>query len=96
MKHIVPSTWDYKDPDQPGAGYGRQFGVMAQDLEKSEIGKTAVKETPDGKKMVDYAKLGQINIGGLGLLHDKTNKMQDEIDDLKAAMSMKFQNKKGK
>ena len=46
-------SYDYKDPK---FGEGRQTSVMAQDLEKSAIGKKAIIETPEGK-MVDYAKL---------------------------------------
>lgn len=45
--------YDYKDEKH---GKGRQTSVMAQDLEKSEIGKKAIVEAPEGK-MVDYGKI---------------------------------------
>ena len=46
-------NYDYKDEKH---GEGRQTSIMAQDLEKSEIGKKAIIETPEGK-MVDYGSL---------------------------------------
>lgn len=48
-------TYKYKDTSKPGTKPGTQMGVMAQDLEKSEIGKQMVMDTKDGK-MVDFSK----------------------------------------
>jgi len=49
-------SYEYKNPSMPGAGEGRHFSVMAQDLEKAgKIGKSMVKNTEYGK-MVDYGK----------------------------------------
>lgn len=39
-------TWDYRDARD---GKGRQFGFMAQDLEKTKAGRAAVVDTPGGK-----------------------------------------------
>lgn len=44
--------YTYKDTSMPGTAPGKRFGILAQDLEKSEMGKSLVKETPMGK-MVD-------------------------------------------
>lgn len=44
----------YKEPESAGAKDGKQIGIMAQDLEKSSLGSTLVKDTPAGK-MVDTA-----------------------------------------
>lgn len=44
--------YEYKDPTAPGAAPGERVGIVAQDLEKSKLGKTLVKDTPYGK-MVD-------------------------------------------
>jgi hypothetical protein len=49
---VEARSYVYKDPSMPGAAPGKRYGVMAQDLEKSEVGKTLVKDTPNGK-MVD-------------------------------------------
>jgi hypothetical protein len=50
-------TYEYKPEfrDDPFAGHGKHFGVMAQEVE--EIMPEAVITRPDGYKMVDYAKL---------------------------------------
>ncbi len=53
LSNLDVYDYDYKDEK---FGEGRQTSVMAQDLEKSEIGKEAVIDTPEGK-MVDYNKL---------------------------------------
>jgi hypothetical protein len=48
--------FDYKSEYQDLCGHGRQFGVMAQEVEAILPG--AVSVHPDGYKMVDYAMLG--------------------------------------
>jgi hypothetical protein len=49
-------SYEYKNPELPGAGEGRHLSVMAQDLEKAgPVGRSMVMETPQGK-MVDYGK----------------------------------------
>ncbi len=52
MDTLQPYAYEYKNPEEPGAAPGPRVGIMAQDLEKSSIGKTLVKNTPNGK-MVD-------------------------------------------
>jgi len=51
-KHIRPETYQYKNKEM---GEGKHLSPMAQDLEKSEIGKSMVIDTPEGK-VVDYGK----------------------------------------
>lgn len=48
-----PKEYEYKDKAAHGAG--KHVSPMAQDLEKSEIGKSMVMDTPQGK-VVDYGK----------------------------------------
>lgn len=58
LDSIEPYLYKYKDAKKHGKGDKGEFlGVMAQDLEKSEIGKESVFEDADGVKNVDYAKL---------------------------------------
>lgn len=52
LSAIKAKSFEYKNENALGASPGDKFGVMAQDLEKSEVGKTLVKDTPNGK-MVD-------------------------------------------
>lgn len=87
LEKIQAYTYDYKNPDAPGAGHGRQLGVMAQDLERSPIGKSAVKNV-NGTKMVDYGKLGGITLAGLSMV-DKRQQSQDErITNLEKALEL--------
>ncbi len=48
--------FDYKPAFRDQWGHGRQFGVMAQEVET--VMPAAVCTHPDGYKMVDYAMLG--------------------------------------
>lgn len=48
--------FDYKPEFQASAGYGRQFGVMADEVES--VMPAAVVMHPDGYKRVNYAMLG--------------------------------------
>lgn len=52
MDKLEPKKYRYKNPNAPGAAEGNRYGIMAQDLEKSSLGKTLVKQTQQGK-MVD-------------------------------------------
>lgn len=52
MDKLQPKKYRYKNPNAPGAAEGNRYGIMAQDLEKSSLGKTLVKQTQQGK-MVD-------------------------------------------
>ena len=55
MDNLTASEYEYID-DKYGDS-GKHVSVMAQDLQKSEIGSRAVSETEDGSLQVDYAKL---------------------------------------
>lgn len=65
--------YKYKDTSKPGTSEGKQTGVMAQDLEKSDIGKQAVIDTPEGK-MVDYNKLMPAMLASIVELNKKIKK----------------------
>ena len=52
---LSAKEYEYKDPSQKGTAEGPRVGIIAQDLEKSNMGKTLVKEGPDGK-VVDTAQ----------------------------------------
>lgn len=52
LKNISTKSYDYKNAI---GGEGRHLSPMAQDLEKSAVGKSMVLETPLGK-VVDYGK----------------------------------------
>lgn len=52
LDKLDAKSYTYKDPSAPGTAPGKRYGIVAQDLEKSEVGKSIVKDTPHGK-MVD-------------------------------------------
>ena len=49
LDKLAAYQYEYKDASKPGTAPGKRFGVMAQDLEKSEMGKSIVRDTPGGK-----------------------------------------------
>lgn len=55
VRSLKPKTWRYK-PGKREFGEGPQFGIMAQDLERTRAGRAAVVDTPHGK-MIDGGKL---------------------------------------
>lgn len=69
---LKPYKYDYKDESD---GKGKQAGVMAQDLENTEVGKQAVIDTPRGK-IVDYNKLGPTMLSSLVELNERLKKIE--------------------
>lgn len=63
-------TWNYKNPDAPGADPGRQSGAMAQDLDNTPMGQQFVKSTPNGKMLDPSDALGPV-LASLSYLNKK-------------------------
>lgn len=55
LNKLSAKSYKYKDTSKPGTFEGDNYGIMAQDLEKSEMGKSLVVDTEEGK-MVDTKK----------------------------------------
>lgn len=70
--------YKYKNPDLPGAGEGKFISPMAQDIEKSELGKGMVEDTPVGK-MVNYGKAGGLMLATAAMLNDKVNSLEEQL-----------------
>lgn len=49
LDKLEAKKYQYKNPEIPGAAPGTRYGIVAQDLEKSSLGKTLVKEGQHGK-----------------------------------------------
>lgn len=75
VDNLEPKAYDYKNPSQPGAAEGRQYGIMAQDLEKSKAGASIVKETPQGK-MVDVTHGLGLALAAIGHLNNKIKALE--------------------
>lgn len=71
-------TYEYKAGDQgEHAPPGKHFGVMAQDLEKSDVGRSMVRDDPQtGRKVVDYGQGLGAMMAGLSSLNDDVRKLK--------------------
>ena len=63
---LTPYTFQYKDQTY---GTGKRFGIMAQDLEKSDVGKQFVIDTSVGK-MVDFGNMMGLIVASQAYLHE--------------------------
>lgn len=71
---LEPYEYEYRDPESLGVAPGKKIGIMAQDLEQSELGARAVIETPEGKA-IDMREATSIALAALGHLNKKIDKM---------------------
>lgn len=76
LRSVKPASYEYKPELQkdPNAGAGRYLSPMAQDLQKSKVGREMVAERPDGMLQVDYAKGLGAMLTGLAVTHAKAEK----------------------
>jgi Chaperone of endosialidase len=72
---IKPYGFKYKNPNAPGNAPGKRFGVMAQDLEKSNAGKSLVNNTPRGKT-VDTNQAVLAALASLGNVDKRLKKIE--------------------
>lgn len=79
MDRITPAAYDYKKEvkDSPLASKNRELGVMAQDLEKSKLGKEAVKDTEMGK-VVDYDNLEPKMLASIAALNRRLKDVENK------------------
>lgn len=70
---IRAKKWRYKDG--PKHGEGKRLGVMAQDIERAELAKHAVLDTPEGK-MIDTAKIAGPVLAAIGRLGEKVKALE--------------------
>jgi hypothetical protein len=75
---LAPSSYEYKEPDAPGRRPGKTYGVMAQDVKKSKVGRTFMTKTPDGKLALDIK-------GGLGALLATAASLGRRVNKLETA-----------
>jgi hypothetical protein len=74
-------SYEYKDPSRSGTAPGRQYGPMAQDLEKSPATAASVVDTPDGK-MVDPGRLTMTNTAAISDQQREADAQQKRIEEL--------------
>jgi Chaperone of endosialidase len=73
LDELVPYSFEYIDPVTYGTG--PQVGIMAQDLEKSELGKSYVLDTPEGK-MVYYQNMNSLLLACIVDLHQRVKELE--------------------
>lgn len=73
LDKLTAYDYNYKNPEK--FGEGPQTGVMAQDLEKSKIGKPLVENTSEGK-MVDYGKSAPALLASIVELNKRIKKLE--------------------
>lgn len=86
-------SFQYKDPDAMGADAGMQYGIMAQDLEKTPAGRTVVKKMPDGTRMVDTSRLALLEAGAMNA---KMKQDEKRFSALESKLSQLEQMARGK
>lgn len=69
-------SYEYKNKEH---GEGRHYSTMAQDLEKSKIGKTMVETRPDGIKQVNYGRGFAVMLASNALLNHKYNALETKL-----------------
>lgn len=75
LKSLSAKSYDYKDGSLPGAAEGKRYGIIAQDLEKSAMGKSLVKNTAHGK-MVDVPQSVGALLAAVSHLNKRLEKME--------------------
>lgn len=78
LKSLKAYEYDYKDTEH---GDGKQLGILAQDLEKTDYGKMLVSEDDDGNKKVDGAKLAGALAAMLPAINKRLEALEGEDSD---------------
>lgn len=69
-------SYRYKQPEKALRGEGEFVSPMAQEIEKTELGKSMVKTGPDGTKVVDYGKGFGTMLAGMAHLFSKVKRLE--------------------
>ena len=73
---IKAVKFEYKQPNGESYQDGTITGVMAQDLEKSKLGKSMVMENGKGQKMVDLKKAVPVTMAAVSEIIKRLNKLE--------------------
>ena len=68
--------YEYRDPGEPGQTPGEHYGVIAQDAERSKVGRTIVDEGPDGHKGFDVRNAFSALLASTADLHARLNALE--------------------
>lgn len=84
LDNLEPKKYEYTDE---AYGEGEHVGVMAQDLENSELGDTFVEEDMDGTKMVDYQKMMPTLLASQTKQHEEMKEVKSKLQQLEELLS---------
>jgi hypothetical protein len=78
LDRVQPYSYEYTDRAKSyGAPEGRQVGVMAQDLQRSDAGRELVQRDPaSGYLTVDYAKAAPTMMAGLADIEQRLSRLE--------------------
>jgi len=80
MSALKAETWDYIDEGAHGGGRsGRRFGPMAQDIERTRLGKAMVAEDVFGTKTVDPGAVAMATASGLAHVYDRLKGLEEAV-----------------
>jgi len=80
-------TYQYKNPQQPGAAPGTHVGPMAQDLTHVP---GVVQPSPSGQLGVDTGRLTMANTAAVGHAQRENDKLRAELEDLRRQYATAF------
>lgn len=72
LSHLVAKSYSYKDQKH---GEGQRVGIMAQDLERSRIGRDIVYDAPDGKAL-DVNRALSLSLAANARLHERVSELE--------------------
>jgi hypothetical protein len=76
LSHLTANSYTYKNKEH---GEGTFFSPMAQDLEKSKLGKTMVETRPDGLKQINYGRGFGIITAAQALMHQRLSNIEKAL-----------------
>lgn len=80
LDSAIGKEYEYKEPEKPMRGKGKHVSPMAQSLEKSELGRQMVIDTPEGKA-IDYGKGFGTLLASQALLKEKIDEIEKKMKD---------------
>ncbi len=69
----------YNYKPEMGLGNDDKYGVIAQDLEKSEVGKRYVVEDEEGMKSINYGDMGETQLAALADIHQRVKNLEKKV-----------------
>lgn len=77
LNAIKGSTYKYKKDAPVKDGEKKHLGVMAQNLEKTKLGKSMVEEGPKGNKQINFGEGFNAMLASMASLNDRLSKIED-------------------